>query len=446
MTILLPLVAGLALLLFLILRLKIPAFISLLIATILIGMMSGIAIENVFDTVQKGMGNTLGYVATVVGLGALFGALLEKTGGAQQLADQLLKNVGPKKAPWALLLIGFVLAIPVFFDVAFIILIPVLYALQQQSGHSLLRFALPLLAGLAVTHAFIPPTPGPIAVADILGAELGWVIVAGLLTGIPAAIVAGVVYGRFAADKIFIAAPKIESKHTDIQNAIVPPQLSVILSIVLLPLFLIVGKALLKAKIFGNTPAFITSAFVFLGHPFAALITANLLAWYLLGIKRGHTKHLLYDISMASFAPAGSIILLTGAGGALKEMLISTSIGVEMAQLWLNHQSSLLGLAFGTAALVRILQGSSTVAMITAAGILAPFVENTTLSPFDLSLLVVAIAAGASLFSHVNDSGFWLVSQYMGMSEKQTFRSWTMMTTVLGIVGFATACLLSLLL
>lgn len=443
MTILIPLLVGLALLLFLILRLKIPAFLALLIATISIGILSGIPSEKIFDTIQNGMGNTLGDVATVVGLGALFGALLEKTGGAQQLAQQLLARAGQKNAPWALLLIGFILAIPVFFDVAFIILIPVLYALQKQSGHSLLLYALPLLAGLAVTHAFIPPTPGPIAVADILGAELGWVILAGLLTGIPAAVAAGIVFGRLVAVKIFVAAPKIDTLSNNDTPTIAPPKLHVILSILLLPLILIVVKALIKAGVIVALPTIFSQTLLFLGHPFAALIIANLLAWYLLGVVRGYSRSVLLKISLASLAPAGSIILLTGAGGALKEMLITTSIGVEMAQMWFWNQDSFLIVAFGTAAIVRILQGSSTVAMITAAGIMAPLIENTTLGSFQLSLLVVAIASGASIFSHVNDSGFWLVSQYLGMTEKQTFRSWTVMTTILAVTGFAMACFIN---
>ena len=446
MMLLLPLILGLSILLLLILYFRIPAFLALLIATLVIGLVSGVPVESVLATIQKGMGATLGYVAVVVGLGALFGALLEKTGSARQLAQLLLEKTGQKHAPWALMCIGFILAIPVFFDVAFIILIPVLYALQQKTGKSLLLFALPLLAGLAVTHAFIPPTPGPIAVAEILGADLGWVIIAGVATGLPAAIVSGIVFGRFIANRIHIKAPYAASiKQTEILKK-APVSLGEILAILLLPIILIVTKALLVAGVFGRVSPIILSVFTFLGHPFTALILANLMAWYFLGIRSGYSKEVLYRTSMASFAPAGTILLLTGAGGALKEMLIATSIGEQMAALWLNEQGTLFGLAFGAAVLVRVLQGSSTVAMITAAGIVAPLLEKGVETPLQLSLLVVSIASGASIFSHVNDSGFWLVSQYLGLTEKQTFWSWTLMTTLLALVGFAMVLLFLLFL
>jgi len=206
-TLLLALVLGITVLLFLILKLKIPAFISLLISTIIIGIVAGLDASSIFDTIQRGMGGTLGYVATIVGLGAMFGSILELTGSAQAIADYMLKRFGVDKAPWTLLFSGFFIAIPVFFDVAFILLIPVIYALQHRTKKSLLLYAIPLLAGLAVTHAFIPPTPGPVAVADILGADLGLVILMGFLVGLPAAVVSGIFFGRYISNKIFVEAP-----------------------------------------------------------------------------------------------------------------------------------------------------------------------------------------------------------------------------------------------
>lgn len=440
-TLLIALVLGISVLLFLILKLKIPAFIALLIATLVIGIVAGLDAASIFDTIQRGMGGTLGYVATIVGLGAMFGSILELTGSAQAIADFMLKRFGVDKAPWTLLFSGFFIAIPVFFDVAFILLIPVIYALQQRTKKSLLLYAIPLLAGLAVTHAFIPPTPGPVAVADILGADLGLVILMGFLVGLPSAIVAGVFFGRYIAKKIHVEAPSFGG--TDQAHKQLPP-IGIVFAVVLLPIVLIVLRALIESEVILDKSIGLGKFMSFVGHPFAALIVANLLAWYLLGIRWGYQKTELFKVASKSMEPAGTIILLTGAGGVLKQMLVDTSIGSLIAESFVHLESSIYLIAFIIAVLIRILQGSSTVAMITAAGLVAPLVLEGPYSAFSLALLVVAIASGASTFSHVNDSGFWLVSQYLGIDEKQTYKSWTMMTTILSLVGISVVMLISL--
>jgi Gnt-I system low-affinity gluconate transporter len=440
-TLLLALVLGISVLLFLILKLKIPAFISLLIATIMIGIVAGLDASSIFDTIQRGMGGTLGYVATIVGLGAMFGSILELTGSAQAIADYMLKRFGVEKAPWTLLFSGFFIAIPVFFDVAFILLIPVIYALQHRTKKSLLLYAIPLLAGLAVTHAFIPPTPGPVAVADILGADLGLVILMGFLVGMPAAIVSGIFFGRYISNKIFVEAPS----HFQEDSREKPlPSIRVIFGVVLVPIVLIVLRALIDSGVVLDKNSGIGLVITFIGHPFAALIIGNLLAWYLLGLRWNYSKEELFKVASKSMEPAGTIILLTGAGGVLKQMLVDTNIGTLIAESFVHLQSSIYLIAFIIAVLIRVLQGSSTVAMITAAGLVAPLLESGQYSGFALALLVVAIASGASTFSHVNDSGFWLVSQYLGINEKQTYKSWTMMTTILSLVGIAVVLLLAL--
>jgi len=440
-TLLLALVLGISVVLFLILKLKIPAFISLLIATIIIGIVAGLDASSIFDTIQRGMGGTLGYVATIVGLGAMFGSILELTGSAQAIADYMLKRFGVDKAPWTLLFSGFFIAIPVFFDVAFILLIPVIYALQHRTKKSLLLYAIPLLAGLAVTHAFIPPTPGPVAVADILGADLGLVILMGFFVGLPAAVVSGIFFGRYISNKIFVEAPS----HIQEDSREKPlPSISVIFGVVLVPIVLIVLRALIDSGVILDKNLGIGLVITFIGHPFAALIIGNLLAWYLLGLRWNYSKEELFKVATKSMEPAGTIILLTGAGGVLKQMLVDTNIGTLIAESFVHLQSSIYLIAFIIAVLIRVLQGSSTVAMITAAGLVAPLLESGQYSGFALALLVVAIASGASTFSHVNDSGFWLVSQYLGMNEKQTYRSWTMMTTVLSLTGIVVVLLFAL--
>lgn len=431
--------AGIALLLLLIVRAKIPAFIALLTASIAVGLLAGMPSDAILKSMEKGMGGTLGYVATIVGLGAIFGGILEKTNGAQAIAQFLLRLFGTERAPTAMAIAGFVIAIPVFFDVAFIILYPVLAALQRKTGRSMLAFALPLLAGLAVAHAFIPPTPGPIAVANILGADLGSVILVGIVAGLPTTIAAGIFFGKYAASKVFVAAktpPEASANPTEL------PSVSLILGIVFLPIVLILLNTSVTSGAFFNTSEGLKKTASLIGHPFSALLIANVLAWYLLGRGRGFSTAELTDISTRSLQPAGIIILLTGAGGVFKQILMDTGAGEMMAKSAAGAGVPILIFAFGAAAVVRILQGSATVAMATAASILAPVVAEAGLSPMRLATLVIAVASGASVMSHVNDSGFWLVKEYLGLTEGQTFRTWTMMTNVLAMTGLAMAAAL----
>ncbi len=441
---LLAVLAGVAILLILILRLKLPAFISLLIASISVGLFAGMSPEILLQTMKEGMASTLGFVAVVVGLGAMFGALLEQAGGAEVLAQYILGLFGEKRASWALMITGFFVAIPVFFDVAFIILVPLVYSLQRKTGKSILKYAIPLLAGLAITHTFIPPTPGPVAVADILNADLGWVIIMGFLVSIPTAIVCGPILGNYLAKKIYVKAP-LTTIQPPLQSDL--PGVGMVFTIISVPIVLIVLNTLLNSPLFESVsiPNQILFTASLLGHPFSALIIANLSAWYFLGIKRNKSPKELLELTRLSFGPAGVIILLTGAGGVFKQVLINTGAGLMLAEYFATMGMPIMLLSFILAALVRIMQGSATVAMITAAGICAPLLEFGVYGPIDLALLVMSIASGASILSHVNDSGFWLVSNYLGMNEKQTFSSWTLMTTILALTGFSTACLISVL-
>jgi len=442
-TLLTAVLLGIIVLLILILFFKIQAFIALLIASILVGVIAGMAPATIISTIQEGMGKTLGFVAVVVGLGSMFGAILEHSGGAEALAKFLLDKFGEKRTSWAMMFTGFLVAIPVFFDVAFIILVPIVYSLQRKTKKSLLLYGIPLLAGLAISHAFIPPTPGPVAVAVILKADLGWVILFGILAGLPAAIISGPLFAKFIAKKIHIKAPKlIEKKLNNVKH----PPVGLIIGIIGIPIFLIVSNTLLNSPIFnkGSIPIYVKEWLQMIGHPFTALILANIVAWYVLGIKRGFNKEKLLDITTKSMAPAGIIILLTGAGGVFKQMLVNTGIGDMLAHYFANAGVGILLFAFITAALVRVLQGSATVAMITAAGVTAPLLAMG-ISEIDKALLVIAIASGSSMLSHVNDSGFWLVSKYLGMTEKQTFKSWSVMTTILGLVGFIGVSILSII-
>ena len=431
---------GIALLLVLILYFRIHAFISLLIASIAVGLIAGMPIGELFNSIQQGMGSTLGFVALVVGLGAIFGAILEHSGGALAMANYMIKKLGVSKAPWAMSITGFIIAIPVFFDVAFIILVPVIYALQKATKKSLLLFAIPLLSGLVITHAFIPPTPGPVAVADIIGVDLGWVILMGIIVGLPVAILTGPIFGKWISRRIHLTSPNLDEASSEEFKL----PIGVLFAIIAIPIVLIILGTLLKSELgfLVSLPEFVQQMIELCGHPVSALIISNLVAWYVLGIRNNFSKEQLLDISNKSIAPAGLIILLTGAGGVFKQILIDTGTGEMLANYFAHAGLSTLVFAYIAAVLIRILQGSATVAMITAAGLTAPLIQLVD-SDLNKALLVIAIASGASIMSHVNDSGFWLVSKYLGMDEKQTFKSWTLMTTIISISGFSLVMLLS---
>ncbi|HKL31016.1 MAG TPA: gluconate:H+ symporter [Tangfeifania sp.] len=445
--VLILIVAGaVALLLFMVLKLKISAFISLLITAIFVGIASGMPLTSVTQSIQDGMAGTLGFVATVVGLGAIFGQMLESSGGAESLAHYLVKKFGKDNASWAMVITGFVVAIPVFLDVGFIIIVPIIYALSRDTKRSLLYYAIPLLAGLAVTHSFIPPTPGPVAVADIINAQLGWVILFGVILGFPTAVIAGPIWGKYISKKIHLEPPfdfDKEPQEVDPKNF---PPFSLIALIVSIPLLLILintftNLAVEKDYIAQST---LTDVLEFIGHPFSALIIATLIATYFLCIKRGMGKQKILDLSTKALGPAGIIILITGAGGVLKEILVDSGIGKIMAESMANSALPPILLAWILAAIVRVTQGSATVAMITAAGIIAPVLNEFGLNDPQRALVVLAIASGATLLSHVNDSGFWLVGKYLGMNEKQTLQSWTVMESIIAVCGLAFTLLASL--
>ncbi|MEP6794611.1 MAG: gluconate:H+ symporter [Saprospiraceae bacterium] len=434
---LLAVLAGIALLLVLILFVRIHAFLALLIMSVTVGLLAGMNGTEIAETIQKGMASTLGFVATVVGLGAMFGSILEASGGAEAIAKSLISPSQTQRAPWTMMITGYIVSIPVFFDVGFIILIPLIYGLQRRSGKSILAFAIPLLAGLAVTHAFVPPTPGPVAVAGILGSDLGTVILVGLLAGFPAAIVGGILWGKFISRRIFAAAPEIKEEESESN---VPP-LWMFLMLIIIPLALIVTNTIIERLIKSgiHNIELLNKIFGLIGHPFAALIIANLLAWYLLGIRRGMSREKLLEITTRSLTPVGMIILLIGAGGVFKQVLVDTGSGEMLARSMSSLGIPAFLFAFITAAIIRMLQGSATVAMITSAGLTAPLITSIGLSEVQLACIVISIASGATFMSHVNDSGFWLVKQYLGLTEKQTFRSWTVMTMIVGVTGLVGA-------
>ena len=432
-------IIGLALLLVLIIKFKVHAMLSILIGAIAIGLIAGMPFEEIVTAVDDGIGNTLKGIALLVGLGSMFGAILEASGGAQTLAVTMVKKFGDEKAAWALGITGLVISIPVFFDAGLIILIPLAFSLAKRTKKSSLFYAIPLLAGLAVGHAFIPPTPGPVLVATMLNVELGWVILVGVCCGFFAMIVAGPVWGAICGKKFYVPVPDQIANQEDIDESKLPSFASVV-TIIMIPLVLIILKS-----VAGVVPALagVAPLFNFLGQPFAALLIATLAAMFILGTRHGYTMPELEKILTKSLEPTGLILLVTACGGVLRYVLQYSGLGDVIGNAVSSAALPLVVVAFIVAALVRICVGSSTVAMTMAAGIIAAMPEIATLSPLYLACITAAVAGGATVCSHFNDSGFWLVRSLVGLDEKTTLKTWTIMETLVGGTGFLVALLIS---
>lgn len=450
------LLVAIALILFLILKWRVQAFIALLVASVFVGVAAGtMSMTEVGGTIVDGMGSSLGFIATIIGLGAIFGAMIEHSGGAQSLANGTLKFFGEKRATWAMLVTGFLISIPVFLDVALVILAPILYALARKTGLSVTKFGMPLLAGMVVTHSFVPPTPGPTWVAYEFGVPIGTVILYSVLVGLPTAIIAGIWFGDRMASKVHIDPPELQ-----VEEESNPPSFGMIAGILLLPIVLIVAGSLVEQSVGSGIAEGLSKSdraaalkelmadasiwqqtIAFLGHPVLALLLATILTLWLLGAKRGATRDQLMEVSTRALGPAGIIILITGAGGVFKTMLGKTGVGDALANTLDGLGVGPLFLAFLFSAISRIAQGSATMAMVMAASLMSPILAKMDLSDAKLSLIVVAIASGAAGFSHVNDSGFWMVSRYMRMTEKQTFQTWSAVSTAVGLVGVGLASL-----
>ena len=405
-------VAGLILLLILIIKFKVHAMISILIGAVGIGLMAGMPLSDIIGSVNEGIGNTLKGIALLVGLGSMFGAILEESGGAQTLAVTMVRKFGDEKAAWALGITGLVVAMPVFFDAGLIILIPLAFSLAKRTKRSVLYYVIPLLAGLAVGHAFIPPTPGPVLVATMLGVDLGWVILVGIFCGIFAMIAAGPIWGSICGKKYMVEVPEHVAQQADIDESKLP-KFGTIVGIIMIPLLLIIANSVAKV-----VPALagIQPVLAFLGEPFMALLLATIAAMYL---------------------------LVTACGGVLRYMLQNSGLGDVIGNAVANASLPLVLVAFIVAALVRISVGSATVAMTMAAGIISAMPGLSALSPLYLACVTAAIAGGSTVCSHFNDSGFWLVKSLVGMDEKTTLKTWTIMETLVGGVGFLVALIIS---
>ncbi|MEQ4564676.1 MULTISPECIES: gluconate:H+ symporter [Micrococcaceae] len=438
--------AGIALLLFLIIKVKLEPFIALVGTGVIVALVGGISVEALVGSatkssdalIEKGFAGILGHITVIIGLGTVLGAILERSGGAEVLLARLVKIFGEKGTPLAMGITGFVLGIPVFFDIGIFVLAPLVYVAAIRGGKSLALYALPLLAGLSVTHAFLPPHPGPVAAAGLFHVDLGWIILMGLICGIPAWFASGILWGTYIGKRVMVNVPedRIVAESDTAKGD--EPSIGLVLLAIGLPMILILGGT------FGNifAPAGVFRDILqFFGNPAIALTVAVLLAMWLLGIRRGMTSAELSEITGSSLRPVGMILLVVGAGAFFGAVLSATGVGKAVADSLSQAGLPIILSAFVISAGMRIAQGSATVAIVTTGGILAPSLATGYSQP-QLALIVVAISSGSIIASHVNDGGFWIISKYFNMSVKDTLKTWTVLETVLSIVGFGMAALL----
>lgn len=430
---------GIIVLLLLIIKFKLHPVISMMIAAIIIGVGAGMPLTMISSTVEKGVGKTLQGIALLVGLGSMFGGILEVSGGAQRIAQTLIDKLGQKKAGVALGITGLVIGTTVFFEAGVVVLIPLAFSVVKQTKKSTLYYAIPLLAGLASGYAFVPPSAGSVLVADSLGVNLGVMIMVGVPTALICLVVAGVIWGRFIGDKVFTKLPvNVQEIKEDSKEL---PPFGLVLGVILIPLVLILISTISK---YLPIPANIQNVLAFIGKPFLALTIATLAAMYFLGIRRGYTGEQLKKILDHSLRPVGMILLVIASGGVIRWMLQDSGLGEIIGPALEKSGMPLIIVAFLIALLVRASVGSSMVAMTMASGIMATMPAVMATSMIYRAAMCCAICGGATALSHVNDAGFWLVGTFLEIDEKTTLKSWTVMETLIGVTSLIVSLIISI--
>lgn len=446
---------GIAIVVTLIVWLKMHAFLALTIGALFVGIGSGIALSKVTLSYETGVGGVLGYVGVLIALGAMLGKLLADSGGADKVVSTLLRG-RPATLPWKMALIAGIIGIPMFFEIGLVLLIPVIMLAVYRSKTPAMRLGIPALAGLSVLHGFLPPHPGPLAAIGILHANVGITLAFGLIVAVPTVIVAGPLFGKLAARMVPIgaagaglavaginnqspASTHVDAKAQD-QDATRSPSFTWTVITLLTPLALMLIKAGADLWVPANAP--IRPILDFLGDPVVALLIAVLLAMITFGTAVGFSATVLTKKIGQSLLPIVGVMLIVGAGGGFKQMLVDGGAGTAIAKVALALGLSTLLLGWFVAVLIRLATGSATVATVTSAGIIAPLAHG--LSPAQLALVVLAVGAGSLFFSHVNDAGFWLVKEYFGLTVGQTVKTWSVMETIISVMGLLLTVLLSL--
>ncbi len=422
-------------------RLRIHPFIALIITSGFLGLISGMPLPKIVKSFQDGFGGVLGFVGIVLGLGTMLGKMMAESGGADQIAQTLVRAFGKDRVHWAMMIGAFLVGIPLFFEIGFVLLIPLVFIVARRSGVPLFKIGMPMLASLSVMHGLVPPHPGPLLAIGIFGADIGKTILYGLIVGLPTVIIAGPMFGAFISRHVDVkpsdALMAQLAREPETKNL---PGFAITLVTVLMPVFLMLLKTFVDIALPDGSS--LRDLMDFIGNPIVALLAALLLSMYTFGLARGFTRQQVLKFVDQSLAPTAAIVLIIGAGGGFKQMLVNSGVGTAIGELAVHAQISPLLLAWFVAGVIRVATGSATVATITGAGIVAPLVA--LIPGTNRELLVLATGAGSLILSHVNDAGFWLVKEYFNMSVGETFKTWTVMETIISVVAIIFIMLLNL--
>ncbi len=502
-------------LIFLIAKWKLNAFVALVLASLFVGFCSGMNLADIAKSFGEGVGAVLSSVAIVVGLGTILGKLLAESGGAEVVARTLIKTLGPKRLPWTMMVVAFVVGMPVWFTVGLVLLIPIVFTVARETNTPLLTLGIPLVAGLSVAHGLVPPHPGPMVAIELLKADPGKTILYSLIVGLPTAVIAGPIFGRYIAKKVQVELGGIGAQLAKKSATGTLPGFALTLLTILAPILLMMLATVVDvvspahkenfAVLIVSVPIQKSTNVVrvireinptlslpeaqrfleasappllgnlsrsdaesarkrlqeagaavrlqgnrlrewssFLGHPTVAMLLGVLFAFYSFGLARGFDKQQLSKFSEECLAPVALVLLVVGAGGGFSRVLMHSGVSQAMAELVKGADISLLCFGWLVAALIRIATGSATVAISTAAGIVAPMAAGAPAT--NTELLIIAMGAGSAILSHLNDGGFWFVKEYLNMSVPQTLKTWTVMETIVSLVGLAFVLLLDALL
>ncbi|RZL78758.1 MAG: gluconate transporter [Rhodococcus sp. (in: high G+C Gram-positive bacteria)] len=438
-------VVGVAVIIALITWLKLHPFLALSIGAVGVGIGAGLGASDSVKSFVVGFGATMGSVGILIGFGAMFGKLLADSGGADRVVDTLVSRAGPRTLPWMMALVGAVIGLPMFFEIGLVLLMPVIILVARRSGLPLMRIAIPTLAGLSAMHGLVPPHPGPLVAVAALNANLGLTLALGVVVAIPTVIVAGPLFSKLAARWVDVPVPELYVTPEDKEGAEAAAQRSrpgfaATLAAILLPVVLMLGKAVAEV-IAPDSEVWVKSLLDFLGTPVVALGLAVLVGMGLLGRGGGMDRNAIAASLESSLPPIAGILLIVGAGGGFKQVLIDTGIADVIAEAIKGSALPVLFLAWLVAVLIRVATGSATVATVTASGILAPVAAELTST--HVSLMVLAIGSGSLFLSHVNDAGFWLVKEYLGVTVVQNLKTWTVMECIISVTGLAGVLALS---
>ncbi|OBI77037.1 GntP family permease [Mycobacterium sp. E740] len=451
--------AGIALIVVFITVAKLHPFLALIFGALAVGVVAGVNIGDTLGSFADGFGTTAAGVGILIALGAMFAKLLADSGGADEIVDTIIGRASPRGLPWAMALVGAIIGLPMFFEIGVVLLMPVIYLVAKRSGQSLITVGIPALAGLSAMHGLVPPHPGPLTAIDLLDADLGITLALGVAVAIPTVIVAGPLFGKLAGRWVVLDIPdrfeaddfgsggadtrttRAEAGAATQTETRVRPSFGITLSSVLLPVALMMGKALVDIFI-DDENNLLRQAFDILGRPLMALLIAVIVGVFTLGRGAKMTRDQITKCIESSLPPVAGIILIVAAGGGFKQVLVDTGIGTQLAEWAKNANVSVVLLAWVLAVLIRLATGSATVATITASSLMLGLVEG--MSSGEVSLVVLAVGAGSLFFSHVNDAGFWLIKEFFGMTVGQTIKSWSIMETVLSVTGLVLVLLLGI--